>query len=623
MKKRFFAFALALCLCLTLLPAAALAREPDENTEWKNADPVDVTSAAELKAALPEGEPEPDDDNIIWLPVARLAADVTLDGETSVRSVGTLIVPEGMTLTVGEGATCEAGVENHGTVIVLGGGALQTTMGGSIQNDGTLRVERYGTLMSQMGASVVNGAGATLQLDGLFYCNGYLDTPWFRSEGTVSGSGQAVMRPLFGETKLADRLSAYAALCTGLGDSEITPYIAATDTAELAALSAENVAGIFVTASEEAREKDDFKFHLTESVDLGSKNLIVEAVDLELDPGATLTVLSRDHLAYVGRFAKIVVKAECGTLCFADVAVIGGCAAANAIFTVTEGQMFTGGAEWAMFGSRYPTDQSTEWYYVRYDGTVDAKGTLTEALALPVMVDGVLNVTGDFTAPSMEVRNVISENGGKAYIRDLLYCWDSAECAVRGTEHTEFDLAFDLNCGNGYADVFDHLGYDQETGRFYLDAEPELVAPKREGYVFVGWEVVTEWDVTEAQLAEIWIQTDKDGRAFLPWPTEFPYLMRARWAETATLGDGAIPEARTVVAQDGEVMAHAAIYCRDAGCVAFAARYDEAGRFLGIEMIELTPGEINGFTLSRGDAERVCFFALSGNSAPLCEAGEA
>ena len=786
--RRFFAFALALCLCLALLPGAALALD---------GEPVPVTTAEELAEALPSGEHE-------ITPVAELAADITVDASHSIRAMGRIIVPEGFTLTVADGAYVEAGVINRGTVVVQAGGTLATTMNGDIENHGTitvqfdaallsqmggvvdnrndgtltldgvftcngyvdggnvlawfrnegalsgdgwiyvpelasgdslenriaaakqiaemesetefveicveakdeeeilglsemplssvltgeryeiapensismlaalivpkgttltilsdayveagvlnygtvvaksgsilattmngdienhgsLTVERYARLLSQMGGAVVNCPDAALTLDGLFICHGHVDGgkahAWFQNSGTVRGGGQIVLEPLFSETALSDRLSAYEAMCAALGGSDVTPYIAATNTAELIAANArEDVAGVAVTATQEARQKDDTVIHLTEPVDLGSKKMLVEDANLELDSGATLTVAHRDKLAYVGRYSKVVVKAEGGTLCFADAAIIGGTAGAGAIFTVTGGEMFTGGAQWAAFGHRYPTDASSEWYYVQDDGAVSAKGSLTEDTYLPLMVDGVLNVTGDFTTGTVEIRNELNEAGGKASIRDLLYCWDSRECAVRGTEHTEFDLAIDFNCGNGYDDIWDHLDYNRETGRFYLDSVPELVAPEREGYVFLGWEIVTKWNPTEEQLARIWVQKDEEDRDFVPWPTAFPCRMRAIWAEPDALGEGAIAQAQTVIAENGETMARAAIYCKDSGCVAFAARYDDAGRFLGVEPLPLTPGQFNELVLACGGAERVCFFALNGGSAPLCPA---
>jgi len=189
MDKRVISILLALCLLLAALPAAVIAREPDENTEWKEADPVEVSTVEELIAAVPDGEKEPDENNIVWIPVAKLKNDITVDPAHEVRTLGSIIVPSGCTLTVEGGASlvAEVQIQAGGCVRVQDGGFLGTTMGGedAIANAGTLEIDQGAVLQSQMGGNVVNRSGGTLILNGTFYCGCFQGTPWFRNAGDV------------------------------------------------------------------------------------------------------------------------------------------------------------------------------------------------------------------------------------------------------------------------------------------------------------------------------------------------------------------------------------------------------------------------------------------------------
>ncbi len=166
--------------------------------QYLYAQPTDVLTAAELPEALPGGETPPDSDGIVWIPVARLAADITVDLQSSIGTLGKLIVPAGRTLTIGADGYVEAEVEiqQGGTVRVLRDGTLATTMGGPITNYGTLIVDGGGGVVSQMGGELRNYGSITL--NGLFRCGSVRypdgdgverDHLWLENSGTFTGAG--------------------------------------------------------------------------------------------------------------------------------------------------------------------------------------------------------------------------------------------------------------------------------------------------------------------------------------------------------------------------------------------------------------------------------------------------
>lgn len=557
MKKRLFAIALALCLCLTLLPAAALA------TEWRYSNAQSVSTAAELVAALPSGENEPDEHDIVWIPQAELAADVTVDPEHSVHTLGKLVVPAGRTLTIEAGAELEAEVENHGTVNVQPGGALMTTMAGenAIANYGTINVARGATLASQKGGNVRNKAGGMLEMDGLFTCNGY-DAPWFDNAGTVSGHGQVVVPKLFHADSVDKRIAAANIISDYCVGSDVEVFVSAYDLGEMQTLAGNgSVRGVFVTTE----QTDTVEVHVTGALDLTGKKLMLDAkVNLILDAGATLTVGALSDLYYNGRWCKLAVPALGGTLRIGGTAVISGDASAGAIFTVTAGEMFTSGGEWAWM---HPvTENLDKWYYVQSGGAVSAAGAVTNALNLTLIVDGALNITDSFSIPYAEIRDEINDPDDKAQIDTINYCPESAERAVRGQSATNFELDFDLNTGSGYADIYDHLAIN--AGKTYLraDGNDVPVTPTRSGYTFTGWKATSKWSATAEQLAAFTVKradgdTSETGW-YVDWPTQFPVRMVAQWSADSYDGGGSASartetpaETKAEVADDGSVTA--------------------------------------------------------------------
>ena len=194
----------ALMLFICMKPCAVLAGEPDENTKWLPADPVDVTTYEQMKEALSHNEEEPDENNIVWIDVARLAADITIVDGQKIESRGFLKIPRGRTLTIEDGGLVEVSfqIEQGGKVIVKSGGRLYTTMGDDCVNHGQLIVEPDAVIQSQMGASIVNAADGYMQLDGVFFCNGYKESNgtrhmWIGNEGSLEGEGFVVIGDIF------------------------------------------------------------------------------------------------------------------------------------------------------------------------------------------------------------------------------------------------------------------------------------------------------------------------------------------------------------------------------------------------------------------------------------------
>ncbi len=157
-----------------------------------------VSDFNELKAALPSertvaGEAVEGNMDVI----IELENDITIPSGESIEYMTKFIVPDGVTLTVSDGAVLSCGMENDGCVNVLSGGRLATTMGGAIINRNELTVNKGAELTSQMGGEVINENGATLTLDGTFNCGCYgfegNDVCWFENSGAVNGNGKILL----------------------------------------------------------------------------------------------------------------------------------------------------------------------------------------------------------------------------------------------------------------------------------------------------------------------------------------------------------------------------------------------------------------------------------------------
>ena len=151
-------------------------------------------------------------------PAVTLTADMTVDFVCA--SWGNVFVPEGVTLTIGDGGLVEGAVENKGTIVVKKGAMLATTQGGDIDNFGTIIVEEGGTVRSQMGGNLVNEAEGSLTLNGVFNCGGY-DGPWFRNEGKIDGTGKINTRVFAPPEEAPDKDAVYQQIKDMIGDAGI------------------------------------------------------------------------------------------------------------------------------------------------------------------------------------------------------------------------------------------------------------------------------------------------------------------------------------------------------------------------------------------------------------------
>ncbi|MCR5432683.1 MAG: TIR domain-containing protein [Lachnospiraceae bacterium] len=121
-------------------------------------------------------------------------------------------VPEGRTLTIAKGGCLQAcvNIRKGAKIVVESGGKLWCTMGGEecIMNYGTVEIKKGGQLRSMFGGTFNNLSGATLTLNGQFYCGTVMhnySNPdgsigrgiWFVNKGTVKGSGNVTVTPQY------------------------------------------------------------------------------------------------------------------------------------------------------------------------------------------------------------------------------------------------------------------------------------------------------------------------------------------------------------------------------------------------------------------------------------------
>ncbi len=201
-RDKIVAVFMAVCMILSMTPLGVFADQGDEQQyEWRYEDAVEVTTSAELAAALPSGESDPDGNNIIWIKCAKLASDITMD-TMSVETLGKLIVPAGRTLTLNNAQLeCELYVEHGGTVKVLDGSTLATTMAGenAIMNHGSIYVDEPSWMTSQKGGHIVNAQDGFMDMRGTMYVACFHnreqdeDVVWFKNEGTIEGFGSLTL----------------------------------------------------------------------------------------------------------------------------------------------------------------------------------------------------------------------------------------------------------------------------------------------------------------------------------------------------------------------------------------------------------------------------------------------
>ena len=269
---------------------------------------VNVSSYAELEAAMGAqrtvaGENvEGNMDTIIIQ-----TADITVPAGADLGSMTKLIVPDGAALTIESGASLSCGIENNGSVTVKSGGELATTMGGSIENRNTLTVEDGAKLTSQMGGEVINESGASLTLDGDFYCGCYgmggNDVAWFENKGNVSGNGGIILYQADGETAPVNSMDGLIeSVMDKLGqtsrfenwdDINIYKQVEVSDYAQLeAAMTAQRtVAGENVEGNMDTIIIQTADITVPAGADLGSmtKLIVPDGAALTIESGASLS----------------------------------------------------------------------------------------------------------------------------------------------------------------------------------------------------------------------------------------------------------------------------------------------------------------------------------------------
>ena len=506
-----------------------------------------------------------------------MSGDVTIPEDASLSGMIQLILTGGSKLTVKGSLTSGVLIRESGTywdeesgderetgpaeVVVAPFGQLATTMGGSIVNQGILTVDSSATIESQMGGGIENNGLFTL--NGLCFVGGFYDkenencVTWFSGDGTIHGGGHIVVKPLamFGEEEctaellaeatkgLKDKLDGFPVYTTAKSFDDLKTLNGAADVDGIYLNGASENNGIYMMGISDETIKTTAKIHVTEDLTL-TKKLCLDWLDLIVDRNCTLTLPSLEDLSFVGRRTRIVVEAPDldanagGTLAVGKTKVLSGDRDQKAIFTVTGNITALGAAEWAVF--EYPVAATDgAWYYVHGDeGMVLAEGTVPPDAVLPLLVDGTLHIYGDFTYPgSVEIRNGLSvESGSRVAIRSIDYGTESIEsnAVVKGTQSTVYELEFDLNCGNGYMDRYDHLNYN-EDGRIYLQADWNDIPlePERVGYTFDGWKATSGWTdaATLEKLAAFTVAKadDKEDGWYVPVPTDFPVVMVAQW----------------------------------------------------------------------------------------------
>ncbi|MBO4733134.1 MAG: hypothetical protein J5662_01525 [Clostridia bacterium] len=202
-----------------------------QETRFENWDDISIykiviaKSYEELAAAFPgnrvvAGENVEGDMDV----KAAIAEDITIPEGAEIDTMGSIGIPEGVTVTVSSGAVLKCGLENEGNVNVLSGGALYTTMGGDINNYGIITVYEGAEMKSHMSGRVRNMEGGVLILNGEFTC-GCIgidgnDICWFENSGTVNGTGTIYLNELDHERlTISDMNALVAAVKAAIADS--------------------------------------------------------------------------------------------------------------------------------------------------------------------------------------------------------------------------------------------------------------------------------------------------------------------------------------------------------------------------------------------------------------------
>ena len=183
----------------------------------------------------------------------------------------------------------------------------------------------------------------------------------------------------------------------------------------------------------------------------------------------------------------------------------------------------------------------------------------------------------DLTEPAMEVIITRGSVGNRSY---------SATWTIN-----QYTVTFDLNDGSDTTTM--------QTVPANVPTQLTTNTFTRSGYDFTGWNTAPDGSGTAyADGASVTLTGD--------------LILYAQWLEVTE-----IIEAKNV----GD-MVLVSVHCRAGeNAKMYAARYDDAGQFLSMEIKQLDPGD-NELALQRAGAYTMRFFVLNENYAPLCASAE-
>ena len=203
------------------------------------------------------------------------------------RNNGTITVESG-----GEAVCCN---DNYGTVTVQSGGSYRTSQGADANNHGTITIQEGGEMESRFGSSIINCADGTLTIDGIYYCNcaryENADRLQFKNDGTVNGSGDAIVRKADPDNMVVSSLDAMIeAMMAELGQTS----------------RFENWNDIGIFKLEEVSSYDELK-----AVFPGNRTVAEEFVEGDMDAIAVLTADITVTDSEVQTMGRIVVPEQC------------------------------------------------------------------------------------------------------------------------------------------------------------------------------------------------------------------------------------------------------------------------------------------------------------------------
>ena len=498
-----------------------------------------------------------------------LEEETQLELREGIGGMVTIIVPESASLVIQNEGNLTAGIENYGEITVEAGGVLATVMGGPILNRGGIEIKPGAELHSQMGQAVVNEG--ELVLDGAFFCGSFdidgNNALWFENNeeagGELHGSGFAVV--YVAGTDREEPSEVIDEMCTRmrglLGIKPIHVFAQATNERELVALNAstnEAIRGVYLATTDGPDPEGFAMLRLSQNLTMKKALWIGANTDLVLDNGATLSldalspiddgktapVKSNLLMSWMGRIVTEAAGAPDpeapagGTLLVGGVKVLSG-TAEDALLRPTRDIAYLV-APYYLGPDAFPAQP--EWLYVS-EGAAAELGTgelprvtdlagESRQLSLIVGEFAELSVRGRAAAGYVELRGPVTlEEGASLTAWDVFYYNEAlvsgGAITVENDETYECRFDLDLHDFQSWSNGVWHYPTDRD-GRVYFEENGVPFAPTREGYVFEGWEIGSGWGVPGDQLTAFAVQEDAEGH-FVPKPTAFPIIVRARW----------------------------------------------------------------------------------------------